>query len=55
MQTLIRVLEATVNSPQHDSQRPTNNRSPTAKELRRQRATTPIFHPERACRRKIMD
>jgi hypothetical protein len=40
---LIRVLKATVKGPQRGSQRPAYQRPPTTKEIRRQRATAPIF------------
>src|SRR4029453_10118050 len=45
---LIRVLKATVKGPQRGSQHPAYQRPPTTKDIRRQRATTPIFTQERA-------
>jgi hypothetical protein len=45
---LIRVLKATVKGPRRGSQHPAYQRPPTTKEIRRQRATTPIFIRERA-------
>src|SRR5512133_3375399 len=42
---LIRVLKATLKGPQRGSQRPTSLRPQTTKDIRRQRATTPDFHP----------
>jgi hypothetical protein len=45
---LIRVLKATVTGPWRGSQRPAYQRPPTTKEIRRQRATAPIFIRERA-------
>jgi len=47
-QNLIRVLEATLKLPMHGSQRPARRRPQTTIGLRRRRATTPIFSPERA-------
>jgi hypothetical protein len=45
---LIRVLKATAKGPQRGSQHPAYQRPPTTKEIRRQRATSPIFIQERA-------
>ena len=45
---LIRVLKATVKGPRRGSQHPAYQRPPTTKDIRRQRATTPIFIRERA-------
>jgi len=45
---LIRVLKATVKGPQRGSQHPAYQRPPTTKDIRRQRATSPIFTQERA-------
>jgi hypothetical protein len=45
---LIRVLKATVKGPWRGSQRPAYQRPPTTKDIRRQRATAPIFIRERA-------
>jgi hypothetical protein len=45
---LIRVLKATAKGPQRGSQHPAYQRPPTTKEIRRQRATSPIFTQERA-------
>ena len=44
------MLKATLKGPWRGSQRPTRRRPHKAKELRRQRATSPIFSPERAAR-----
>jgi hypothetical protein len=45
---LIRVLKATVKGPRRGSQHPAYQRPPTTKDIRRQRATAPIFTQERA-------
>jgi hypothetical protein len=45
---LIRVLEATVKGPRRGSQHPAYQRPPVTKDIRRQRATSPIFIRERA-------
>jgi hypothetical protein len=42
------VLKATAKGPQRGSQHPAYQRPPTTKEIRRQRATSPIFTQERA-------
>jgi hypothetical protein len=44
---LIRVLKATVTDPQRGSQRPAVSRPPPITDLRRQRATSPIFTRDR--------
>jgi hypothetical protein len=50
VRNLIRVLKATPKGPWRDSQRPTRRRPRRARQQRRQRATRPIFSPERAAR-----